>query len=108
METNMINDMELKEDIGNAAVRVLLENRLINEDELNYIKLSIGYLFATNSGQIEALFNVACKERVLYFAVQNGGFMRITLDRDSYDATVSLMKSSHPCLQSSENENGEA
>lgn len=102
MEVNRIFDRELKEDIGNAAVRVLIENDLISEDELKYLKISIGYLFTTNSGQIEALFNVTCMDKEFYFAVQNGGFMRINIDRDSYDATVSLMKSTHACLQSSE------
>ena len=102
MEVNQIFNRNLKNQIGNAAIGILLENELIKEDELYSVGLNVGYMFTTEEDELEALFSITCSEKVFFFAVQHDRLMLINIDQAMFDQTLSDMEKYHPCILESE------
>ena len=92
MEVNQIFNRNLKNQIGNAAIGILLENELIKEDELYSVGLNVGYMFTTEEDELEALFSITCSEKVFFFAVQHDRLMLINIDQAMFDQTLSDME----------------
>lgn len=102
MEINQIFNRKLKNEMGNAAIALMLENNIITEDDLCDIGLNVGYMFITEANELEALFSVACGEKIFYFAVQHDRLMPVQLNQEMFEQTVSDMKKYHPCILNTE------
>lgn len=98
MEINEISNSELKQNIANATIQMLLNSKLISEKQLANIQIQYGYIFTKDDGVIEALIKVICNEEVFYFACQKGSLMHININENQYNETINYMKNSHPCL----------
>lgn len=107
MEENLVNDKELKENICNTSVSILLENKLINENDLTGINISFGYLFAKSDGLVEGILKVLCKEKPFYFAIQNNSINLININENQYQETINYMTSYHDCLKEIPNNENE-
>ena len=102
MEQNKIYDRELKENLANYAISILLENNLITKDDFSSVTFEFGYLFQTETDEIEALYSMIIADKFFPFACQKGKIMYLTISKEQYDETVENMKSMHPCLNSVE------
>ena len=98
MEINEINNSRLKQNIAEAAVGVLLKNKLIIDNELPNFQIQFGYIFSKEDGVLEALMKTICNEKVFYFACQKGSLMLININENQYNETINYMKTNHSCL----------
>ena len=93
MEQNKIYDRELKENLANYAISILLENNLITKDDFSSVTFEFGYLFQTDTDEIEALYSMMIADKFFPFACQKGKIMYLTISKEQYDETVENMKS---------------
>ena len=98
MEINEISNSKLKQNIADATVRVLLNNNLIVENELQNYQIQFGYIFTKEDGALEALMKAICNDKVFYFACQKGSLMLINVTENQYNETINYMKANHVCL----------
>ena len=98
MEINQIHNRELKENLANAALGVLMQNNLVTQEELSGLGYRVGYLFSLDNGQIEGLFQITVSGKAFPFAAQKGKLMMLNIDQNMYEQTVAYMKENHPCL----------
>lgn len=100
MEVNQISNTKVKEEIGTIAVKTLLANKIITQEDLINIKVSYGYIFTKEDGMIEALLYLLTPNQVkYYFAVQNGKVMLININEALFNVTVANMKDLHECIR---------
>lgn len=83
---NEINNKELKENIANTALGLLVEG--VDYKELAYTKVEFGYLFDIEEHGIEALFKVITDTTIAYYAVQVDRLMRLNLTEELFKAYV--------------------
>jgi len=102
MEVNQIRNSELKENIVNTAINILVQNNLVTQDDFPGLNVNIGYLFTKENGQFESLFKLMFTTKTFFFALQEGKLMIIDIDDQLFDKTVEDMKSYHPCILSDE------
>ena len=102
MEINQIRNSELKENIVNTAIGILLENNLVTNDDFPGLNVNVGYLFTKENGQLESLFKLVFTAKTFFFALQEGKLMIINIDDQMFDKTVNDMKGFHPCILSDE------
>lgn len=98
MEINEINNSKLKQNIANTTIQVLLNNKLIVENQLSSFQMQFGYIFTKEDGFLEALIKIICDEKTFYFACQKGSLMLINIDENQYNETINYMKNNHSCL----------
>ena len=98
MEINEINNSKLKQNIANTTIQVLLNNKLIVENQLPSFQMQFGYIFTKEDGLLEALIKTICGEKTFYFACQKGTLMLINIDENQYNETINYMKNNHSCL----------
>lgn len=98
MEINEINNSKLRQNIASVAVQVLLNNKLIIENELTGFVIEFGYIFTKEDGVLEALMKANCNEKVFYFACQKGSLMLININENQYNEAIAHMKNNHACL----------
>lgn len=98
MEINEISNSNLKQNIADATVGVLLNNNLIVENELQNYQIQFGYIFTKEDGVLEALMKAICNDKVFYFAFQKGSLMLINITENQYNETINYMKANHVCL----------
>ena len=103
MEINEISNSKLKQNIANATVGVLLNNKLIVENELQNYQIQFGYIFTKEDGILEALMKAICNDKVFYFACQKGSLMLINITENQYNETINHMKANHVCLNDNSN-----
>jgi len=99
MEENQINNEELKLEIGNHAIKLLLSQKLITEENIKDIKISYGYIFTLKDGNIEALFKATHNENTYYFAFQKLQLKLLNINESLYKTLVLNMKDLHECLK---------
>ncbi|MBO4882493.1 MAG: DUF4272 domain-containing protein [Lachnospiraceae bacterium] len=102
MEVNQIRNSELKENLVNTAINILVQNNLVTKDDFPGLTVNVGYLFTKDNGQFESLFRLDFTGKTFYFALQEGKLMIIDIDDNMFNGTVEQMKSFHPCLLSDE------
>lgn len=103
MEINEISNSKLKQNLSDATVQLLLNNKLINETELSGFQIQFGYIFTKEDGVLEALMKTICNEKTFYFACQKGSLMLININENQYNETINYMKDSHSCLKNNSN-----
>lgn len=103
MEINEINNSRLKQNIAKTTVQVLLNNKLIVENDLPNFQIQFGYIFTKEDGALEALMKTICNEKIFYFACQKGSLMLININENQYNETINYMKDNHSCLNSDSN-----
>ena len=103
MEINEINNSRLKQNIAEATIGVLLNNKLIIDNDLPNFQIQFGYIFSKEDGVLEALMKTICNEKVFYFACQKGSLMLININENQYNETVNYMKTNHSCLNNDSN-----
>lgn len=97
MEINQMYNRDLRENLFNAALGVLFDNNLIQQEDLKDLGVTVGYMFSKDDGQIEALFKIFAGKEFI-FAAQNGKLMMVDITPEMFEQTVGYMKSTHPCL----------
>ena len=102
MEINQMYNRELKENLVNTAIGVLLDNKLMTQEDFKGLGVSTGYLFTTEEGQVEGLFQISFSGKTYYFAAQKGKLMMVNINADMYEQTVAYMRDNHPCLLNEE------
>ena len=102
MEKNLVYDQQLKERLANTALKMLVDNNLITNDEYSGLSLHMGYIFLTEEEKIEALFKISFSGKTHYFAAQKGSLMAVNLNEEMYQQTINYMVANHPCLSSDE------
>lgn len=102
MEINQIYNREVKEYFANTALDVLIQNNLITEEELKGLSVGWGYLFTTDEGQYEGLFQICLAGKEFYFAAQKGKLMVVNISREMFDQTIAYMRANHPCILNQE------
>lgn len=98
MEINEINNSKLKQNIANATIQVLLNNKLIIENQLPNFQIQFGYIFTKEDGVLEALIKIICDGKTFYFACQKGSLMLININENQYNGTINYMKNNYSCL----------
>ena len=102
MEINQAYNRELKENLANAAIGVLMQNDLMTQEDLKGLGISTGYLFTTDDNQVEGLFKITVAGKNYYFAAQKGKLMLVNINEDMYLQTIAHMEEYHPCLKNNE------
>ncbi len=83
-EINQINNKELKENLGNIAVKLLIDSKDIDENNLNGLKVEFAYLLKIENHGLEALYKVLYNNNIYYFAAQGNSVERIALNEGQY------------------------
>lgn len=102
MEINQVYNRELKENLVNAAIGVLMDNKQITNEDFPSVSISMGYLFTTEDQQVEGLFQIGFSGKTYYFAAQKGKLMMVSIDESMFQQTVAYMEANHPCLKNDE------
>ncbi len=99
MERNLVSDSELTNKIANAGLNILLINKLLSQNELVNLQLQFGYLFETDSAEIEGLFRIVSGNKHFFMALQKGKIMLLNYTEELFNSTIKKMQECHPCLQ---------
>lgn len=94
-ETNQINNKELKENLANAALSILVQTQEITPDDFAGITAKFGYLLVIENHGLEALFKIIKNDVTYYFAAQKGELMMLTINEMQYETTVAHMLDMH-------------
>ncbi len=98
MEINEAKNSKLKQNVSNNIIQILLNNKLITDNELTNLTIEFGYIFTKDDGVLEALMKTSCNNKVFYFACQNGKLIHININEIEYNQTIDYMKKYHSCL----------
>lgn len=98
MEINEAKNSKLKQNVSNNIIQILLNNKLITDNELTNLTIEFGYIFTKDDGVLEALMKIICNNKVFYFACQNSKLMHINISEIEYNKTIDYMKKYHSCL----------
>lgn len=93
--TNQIDNRELKENLADTALSVLVNTQKITFDDFAGIKAEFGYLLMIENHGLEALFKIMRGDDVYYFAAQQDKLRLIEIDENQYKSTVDYMLSQH-------------
>ncbi|MBR5712293.1 MAG: DUF4272 domain-containing protein [Lachnospiraceae bacterium] len=102
MEVNQIFNRQLKEALGNEAIRVLMMNNLMTQDDFRTLGITWGYVYTRDDGQIEAAFKMTFSDKEHFFAAQNGKLMLVNINDLLFEQAVNFTKQNHPCLLNAE------
>ena len=58
MEINKITNSKLKQNIADNIVKILLNNKLLDDSKLINLQIQYGYIFTKDDGVLEALMKV--------------------------------------------------
>lgn len=98
MEINEMRNSKLKQSIADIIVQMLLNMKLITENELPSFQIQFGYIFTKEDGVLEALMKIICNNKTFYFASQKGSVMLVNINEVQYNQTINYMKEYHSCL----------
>lgn len=99
MESNQINNIKLKENACNIMTSMLLNAKIISEEEIKDIQFEFGYIYKKDNNEIEALIKMTCNDKMRYFAIQHNKVKVINISEQQYSKIVEDMKQMHKCLQ---------
>jgi len=102
MEVNQMFNREIKKNLINTAVGMLMEKKLITEEDFSKLKYSLGYMFTTKDKKLEALFKLSFSDNTFYFSVNYNKFIMLNIDEALFEETVKTMEEYHPCLKDHE------
>ena len=92
---NEIDNKELKENISNAALELLIQGE--DYEDLIYTSVEFGYLFGFEGHGIESLMKVVTDKNTVYFAVQGDQIMRLEISEELFLTTVKSFLEMHSC-----------
>ena len=92
---NEIDNKELKENISNAALELLIQGE--DYEDLIYTSVEFGYLFGFEGHGIEALMKVVTDKNTVYFAVQGDQIMRLEISEELFLTTVKSFLEMQSC-----------
>lgn len=98
MEINEIRNSKLKQGLADSVLQMLLNMKLISENELVGFQIQFGYIFTKADGVLEGLMKVICNTKVFYLALQKGSLMLLNINEEQYIQTINYMKEYHTCL----------
>jgi len=90
---NQIENKELKEAIGNAALSTLTQGE--HYESLSGLSVEFGYLFDIEGHGIEALLKVITDKGTYYFAAQKASVIRLDFDEGKYELAVETFLEIH-------------
>ena len=83
---NQIDNMELKEAIGNTALSTLSQGE--HYESLADLSVEFGYLYEFEGHGIEALIKVITDKGTYYFAAQKSSIIRLDFDEAKFKLAV--------------------
>lgn len=92
---NQIDNRELKENLADSALAVLVNSQLMTFEDFAGIKVEFGYLLMIENHGLEALFKVMKDNDVYYFAAQQEKLMLVAINENQYKSTVDHMLSQY-------------
>lgn len=92
-ESNEINNSELKINLADTALGLLVEGE--DYTELANTKCEFGYLFDIEDHGIEALFRLETDKTVAYFAAQGDKLMRLNFNEELFRSTTESFLDMH-------------
>lgn len=88
---DMINDKELKEQLADNALAVLINNGKISPQEMAGISVEFGYLMMCDGHGLEGLFKIIKDDYVFYFAAQVNKLMLVEISEEQFISTKQTM-----------------
>lgn len=85
-EHNLISDKQLKENLADTALGLLVKGEDFNE--LAGTKCEFGYLFEIEGHGLEALFKLETDKTTAYFAAQGDKLTRLNFNDELFQSTV--------------------
>lgn len=85
-ERNVINDGELKMQLADTALSLLVQGE--DYEELADTKCVFGYLFEIEGHGLEALYKIITDKTTAYFAAQGDKLMRLDFNDELFQTTV--------------------
>lgn len=92
-ETNEINNRELKTNLANTALQMLVAGE--DYDQLANTACEFGYIFQIEGHGLEALFKITTDKRICYFAAQKGSLMRLNFNDALFASTTEQFLNLH-------------
>ena len=92
-KNNQIDNKELKENLADAALSLLKQNK--DYKNLENTSVEFGYLFDIDNHGLEALFKVITDNNTIYFAAQGNSLKMLDLDEDIFKAVTEQFLSIH-------------
>lgn len=92
-ESNEINNSELKINLADTALGLLVEGE--DFEELANTKCEFGYLFNIEDHGIEAVFRLETDKTVAYFAAQGDKLMRLNFNEELFRSTTESFLDMH-------------
>ena len=92
-ERNCIEDRELKMNLANTAVGLLVPGE--DFEQLENTRCEFGYLFWIEEHGLEALFKITTDKRECYVAAQKESLMRLNINEELFRSTAETFLSMH-------------
>ena len=92
-EKNEINNKVLKENLANAAIRMLKQGK--DYIQLAYTQCEFGYLYIMDNHGLESLFKITTDKETFYFAAQGNSLKRLALNEQLFKDTTETFLSLH-------------
>ena len=92
-ERNMIDDNDLKVNLANTALGLLVQGE--DYEELANTQVTFGYLFDIDGHGLEALYKLTTDKTDIYFAAQGDKLMRLNFNEELFNSTVEGFLSIH-------------
>ena len=92
-ETNEINNSELKTNIANTAMQLLVQGE--DYDQLANTTCEFGYIFMIEGHGLEALLKITTDKKTCYFAAQKESLMRLNFNDALFKSTTEQFLSMH-------------
>jgi len=83
-EENLINNQEMKDQLANNAINILMQNRIISD--FNNIECEYGYLYNIEGHGFEGLFKIKKLDKIYYFVVQGNNMQMVNLNEEQFEA----------------------
>jgi hypothetical protein len=84
-EENLIHASELKQNLADYMTNILLDEKLISENELSGLSVRFAYLFKNAESKLESLVMLTTKEgKQFFFALQNNQLQKVRADEAAF------------------------
>ncbi len=94
-EVNQINNKELKEELLDNALAVLVDANEIKPEDFKGIQAKFGYLLMIENHGLEALFKIIKDDKIFYFAFQQNTLRFLDISEQQFESVTQHMLDLH-------------
>ncbi len=94
-EVDQMLNKELKEELADQALTVLLNQKEIEMGDLEWIKCTFGYILNLPGHGLEALYKIIKDDKVWYFAFQQDTLRYIGINEEQFQSVTEHMIETH-------------